>query len=62
MNEEPKRPWKSKTHWAALIVALVSFYPPVGDWVGENKEMFMVAVGVLFSVLRSVTKGRVSIS
>lgn len=59
---ETKKPWQSKTLYASLLVALAAFYPPVGDWIKQNPELFSMALGALFAGLRVVTKGRVSIS
>ena len=60
-KEESKKPWESKTNWAALIVAAASFFPVAGDWVKENPEFFMRAMGGVFTILRLVTNGKVSV-
>lgn len=58
---ENKKPWQSKTNWAALIVAVSAFIPQVGQWIAANPEMYGMALGGLFAVLRAVSKGKIGI-
>lgn len=58
---ESKPSWKSKTLWVSFIVAAAAFYPPVGDWITNNTEMFSMVVGGVFAALRVATKGKVTI-
>ncbi len=59
---ETKPPWQSKTLWTAAIIALASlFYPPVAEFAKNNPEMFAVVLTGVFTVLRLITKGKISI-
>lgn len=57
----PKKPWQSRTNWAALIVAASAFVPAVHDWVVANPEMYSMLLGGLFAGLRFITKGKIEI-
>lgn len=57
-----KKPWESKTTWMALVVAVAAFVPPVQAFVTENMEMVGVILGGVFTLLRLVTKSKISIS
>jgi hypothetical protein len=54
--------WQSKTFWVAAITALAPLYPPVAAFVATNPTLVTVGLGVVFGVLRTVTKGAVTIS
>lgn len=60
-----KKPWQSKTLWAAALVALLPLIPGVGPaaavWISANPATFSAGLGVLFAGLRTVTKGSVTI-
>ncbi len=58
---EVKKPWQSKTNWVALFVAASAFVPSVGAWISANPEMYGMALGGVFAVLRAITKGKISI-
>lgn len=58
---ENKKPWQSKTNWAALIVAVSAFIPSVGQWIAANPETYGMALGALFAALRAVTKGKIGV-
>lgn len=57
---------KSKTLWAAAIVAVVPLIPGVGPavsaWIAANPTLFSAGLGAVFAGLRAVTKGAVTIS
>lgn len=57
-----KKPWQSKTNWVALVTAVMSFFPSIGDWVANHPEIFMQAVAGITVVLRWITKGKISVS
>ena len=57
-----KKPWTSKTYYAAIIVAIAPAFPPVAAWITANPGMFSIGLGVLFGILRTVTKGKISIN
>lgn len=61
MKNESKKPWMSKTNWAALLVAVASFVPGVSSWVAANPDTFMQVLGGVFLLLRTITKGKISI-
>lgn len=58
---ETKKPWQSRTNWAALIVAVGAFIPAVSVWIAQNPETYSVVLGGLFAVLRVATKGKIEI-
>lgn len=58
---ETKSPLKSKTLWTALTVAICAFIPPVSEFIKANPETFATMIGVLFTGLRLITKGKVVI-
>lgn len=56
-----KSPFKSKTLWSALFVAMAAFVPPVHTFIQANPELYGILVGALFAFLRSITKGKLVI-
>lgn len=58
---EIKKPWQSKTNWAALLMAALSFFPKVHELVSANPELFMQILSGAIIFLRWLTKGKVSI-
>jgi hypothetical protein len=58
---DQKQPWKSKTAWISLLIALSSFIPDVSGWVSEHSDAFQQAVGLLFLVLRFVSHDKIVI-
>ncbi len=54
-----KNRWKSKTWWASLITAATGlvavFVPEVGTFMGENNEAVVIALGLVFAILRQTT-------
>lgn len=57
-----KAPWQSKTIWVALLGAIAAFCPPVQHFISGNPETYALVLSGLFSVLRIVTKDKISIS
>jgi uncharacterized membrane protein YoaK (UPF0700 family) len=55
-----KKPWQSKTHWTAVILALIAFIPGVEAWAKENTQIFMAIVSAVFMLLRQITKGKIA--
>ena len=45
---ETKKPWMSKTLWAALISAALPFIPVVNAWVIANPEAYSAILGLIF--------------
>ena len=59
--DNSKRPWASKSIWVAWIVASLHFIPGYATWQVNNPEFVGISLGVLFTLLRLVTKDKVSI-
>ena len=55
-----KSRWKSKTWWAALITSTAGvvalFVPEVGEFMEQNSEQVTIAIGLVFAILRQLTK------
>lgn len=58
---EMKTPWKSKTLWTALIMALVPMCPPAAAFVAANPELSAVIVSGIFAGLRLVSNGKIAV-
>ena len=58
---ETKPPWKSKTVWTGIVVAIAALIPTVSEWIKANPEAFSGIVGGIFVLLRIVTAGRIAI-
>lgn len=58
---ESKKPWQSKTIWVALVAAILPFVPVADAWVKANPEVYVSVLGGVFTVLRLITKGKISI-
>lgn len=59
-NSKPA--WQSKTLWAGLLAAAAPFLPAVGPFISSYPQASVVMLGALFSLLRVVTKGKVTIN
>ena len=59
--DDTKKPWKSKTLWAGLIVALAPFFPPAQAVIIANPELVSMFVGALFAGLRVVSEKKVAL-
>ena len=55
------KPWTSRTIWISWFVASLHFIPGFADWQAHNPEFIGITLGVLFTLLRLVTKDKVSI-
>ncbi len=60
--EESKKPWQSKTLIIGALVAIAPFIPGVSEWITANNDMFINGLGLVFMLLRLVTKDKVVIS
>jgi len=56
-----KPAWQSKTVITNVVVALASLYPPATAWIQSHPEIFTFGWMAINLVLRSITKGKVSI-
>lgn len=56
-----KKPWESKTVILGLITAVAPFIPGVDEFIKNNPIAFTTMMGLLFTGLRLVTSGKVSI-
>lgn len=57
LAEVKKKPYKSKTLWANLIVAAVAFFPFVRDYV--TPDQILIGLSGLNIVLRLITKDKI---
>jgi len=53
--------WKSKTFWASVVTGALGYIPGVQDFLVANPEAVTSFLGVLFAVLRFVTKDKIVI-
>lgn len=60
--EETKKPWQSKTTWAALVIAVTAFFPSAAAWIAEHPTEYGLAIGFIFTALRFITKDKISIT
>jgi hypothetical protein len=56
------KPWQSKTHWTALVLAILAFIPGVGEWVTEHPQASVFIQSVIMVVLRWLTNSPVTLS
>ncbi len=59
--DESKKPWESKTIWAAILVAAAPLFPPIAQVVILNPTLCSALVGLLFTGLRLVTEKGVQV-
>ena len=58
-----KKPWQSKTLLTNFaIAALALFYPPAKEWISANPEMVAMGWTLINTVLRLLTKDKITIS
>ena len=57
-----KSPFKSKTLWMSLITVILPFVPVLGPLAAANSQLVGVALGVIFGLLRLITKDRIVVS
>ena len=55
-----KAPWKSKTLWANLLMALLSMNPKTGALVAQYPTAGILIVAAVNFILRLVTHGRIA--
>lgn len=60
-NEIGKRPWTSKTVWVNLVMAAAAFIPGVGQLISQNPEAAGMIVAGINTILRLITKEKVSL-
>jgi hypothetical protein len=53
--------YQSKTFYLNLIAAILPLFPVVSAWVAENQEIYMAAWATLATVLRLITKDKVTL-
>lgn len=60
---DPKRPWESKTFWVSAILAVVpAVFPPAAAFIAANPALVSAGLAAVFSVLRLVSHGKVTLS
>lgn len=52
---------RSKTAWVNAIIAVASLFPAAAQWVSENPQATLLALGAINLALRLVTKGKVTL-
>lgn len=57
---DSKKPWLSKTIWTNVILALVSFFPPVHDYLKANPETLVFIFSIANVILRLITKKEIT--
>ena len=58
---EQKKPWQSKTIWLGVLTAVAPLIPGFDKFAAENPGLLVSVLGFLFTGLRLITKGKVSI-
>lgn len=53
--------WQSKTFWVSVVTALAPGIPGVAPFIAANPWAVLAALGVVFTGLRKVTHGKVTI-
>ena len=59
---EAKKTWQSKTLWVALLTAIVPFFPWAQAQIAANPDLIITGLGLLFGMLRLITKSKVDIA
>lgn len=59
--EEKKVFYKSKTFWVSVATGLLGWIPGVQEFLVGNPEIVTTALGVVFAILRFVTKDKIVI-
>lgn len=59
--EAKKAPWQSKSLWVGLFAAIAPFFPAVEEWIQGNELAYSQALGLVFLLLRLITKDKISI-
>lgn len=57
-----KKPWQSKTHWTALIIAIVSFIPGVSEYVSAHPQVSILVQVLVMVVLRWFSDGKIQLT
>lgn len=57
-----KKPWQSKTVWVALITAVAAFIPAFQAEITKNPELVVSTLGLIFMLLRLISKDKIVIS
>jgi hypothetical protein len=56
-----KSPFKSKTVWTNLLMAVLAFFPGINDFVVENPQTVIILFTVVNLILRAVTKDKIQL-
>ena len=63
LNEvETKKPWMSKQIWLSALMGVAAFIPGASEFVAANPSIMLMGSALLFSFLRWVSKGKISLS
>lgn len=58
---ENKAPYKSKTLWVNLLMAVAAFFPAAQAVIQNHPEAVMAGFGIINMVLRLVTKDKIGL-
>ena len=56
-----KKPWQSKTHWTALLMAIVSFVPGVDEFISQHPQTTVFIQTAVMILLRWVSDGKIEV-
>lgn len=54
-------PWQSKTHWTALVLAIVAFIPGADELIAQHPTLTVVLQSIIMVVLRWLTNSPISL-
>ncbi len=57
-----KKPWQSKTHWVALLMAILAFIPGFSEFVVDHPTIAVLVQTGLMVFLRWISAGKIGIS
>ncbi len=60
-TQDPKPIWQSKTAIVNAIIAASALFPNVASWEASHASLVLFGVGLINVLLRSITKGRVTL-
>ena len=54
-------PWQSKTHWTALVLAIIAFIPGADEVIAQHPTLTVILQSVIMVVLRWLTSSPISL-
>ena len=55
------KPWQSKTHWTALVLAVLAFIPGMDELIAQHPTVTVIVQSLIMVGLRWITKSPVSL-